>query len=400
LDPRPFAAISLAQAYQAAGDLESAVAAFAEAGALGRAAGHDYVALSAMASQAHLELARGWLREANDVLRRALEFATERGSELLPAMGSVRIGMGELLYEWNDLEAAARHLAEGVELAGRTGDFEILMWGHVALSRVRWAWGDEEGALAAAREAKRVARSSGADHAIMDTAVWNAQLHLMRGDLSAASSEQERAAGVGEVRRYSRRLERIMQARLLVARNERVEALRLLAQLQETSETTGAKIEILALQALALQAIGEKERAVGALAEALVLAEPEGYVRTFVDEGPLMAELLSRVLEARQRGRLDSVGRIPAPYLRKLMAALERETTGAAPSDAGLPEPLSERELEVLQLIAAGKSNRRISSELFVSVGTVKTHVNNLYRKLDAHSRTQAVARARELELL
>ena len=150
LDPRPFAAISLAQAYEAAGELEAASVAFAEAGALGRRAGHDYVALSAMASRAHLQLARGRLREAGDVLS-ALGYAAERGAELLPAVGSVRIGMGELLYEWDDLDAAERHLTEGVELAGRTGDVEILMWGHIALSRVRQAQGDAEGALAAAR---------------------------------------------------------------------------------------------------------------------------------------------------------------------------------------------------------------------------------------------------------
>jgi LuxR family maltose regulon positive regulatory protein len=400
LNPRPFAAITLAQAYEAAGDLEAAIAAFAEAGALGRAAGHDYVALSAMASQAHLQLARGRLREANGVLRRALGFAAERGAELLPAMGSVRIGMGELLYEWDDLDAAARHLTEGVELTGRTGDFEILMWGHIVLSRVRLARGGADGALAAAREAERVAQDSGTGHAIVDAAVWKARLHLVRGDLAAASSEQERAAGVGEVRRYSRELERIILARLLVARNQPGEALRLLDQLHETAETPARTIAILALQALALQAKGDKERAASTLAEALVLAEPEGYVRTFVDEGPPMAELLPGVLKAQQRGRPDSLGRVPAYYLRRLLAALERDTSGARLPAVGPPEPLSERELEVLQLIAAGKSNRRIASELFVSVGTIKTHVNNLYRKLDAHSRTQALARARELKLL
>ena len=145
LDPRPFAAIALAQAYQAAGDLEAAIAAFAEAGALGQAAGHDYIALSAMASRAHLQLARGRLREADQVLRSALGFAAEREAELLPALGSVRIATGELCYEWNELDAAARHLTEGVELAGRTGDVGILMWGHIVLSEVRLAQGDAEG---------------------------------------------------------------------------------------------------------------------------------------------------------------------------------------------------------------------------------------------------------------
>jgi ATP/maltotriose-dependent transcriptional regulator MalT len=111
-----------------------------------------------------------------------------------------------------------------------------------------------------------------------------------------------------------------------------------------------------------------------------------------------MAEILSATLEARRRNSLDPP--VPARYLRKLVAALERDGTDKASPEAVLPEFPSERELEVLMLVAAGKSNRRIAADLFVSVGTVKTHINNLYRKLDAHSRTQAVARARELKLL
>ena len=400
LNPRPFAAIALAQAHEAAGNGEAAITAYAKAGTLGRAAGHDYVALSAMAAHAHLELAQGHLREADDVLQRALEYAAEHGSEQLPAVGSVRIGRGELLYEWNDLDAAARHLTEGIELASRTGDVEILMWGHVAISQVRQALGDAEGALAAARQAEGVARSSGIEHAIVDAAVWKTRLYLMMGDLASASSEQEPAASVGEGWPYARDSERIILARLLIARNEPREALRLLAQLHATARTAARTIEILALQAMALHAKGHKEQAASTLAEALALAEPEGYVRTFVDEGPEMAELLSGVLEAQRRGHLYSSGRVPSHYLRKLLAALERDSAPAASPTAGLPEPLSERELEVLVLIAAGKSNRSIASELFISVGTVKTHLNNLYRKLDAHSRTQALARARDLNLI
>ena len=398
LEPRPFAAITLAEAYRAAGDGEAAITAFAEAGALGRLAGHDYVALSAMAAQAHLELAKGCLREANDVLRQALDFAAERGSELLPAVGSVRIGMGELLYEWDELDAASRYLTEGVELAARTGDVEILMWGHIALSAVRQARGDTEGALAAAQQAERVAQSYGMEEAIFDAAVWKARLYLMSGDLAAASSEHERAAATAEVRPYSRTLEQLTLARLLIARSEPGEALRLLERLHETARTVGKRIEILALQALALWERGERERAVNTLTQALAVAEPEGYVRTFADDGSPMAEILSATLEARRRNRLEPP--VPAHYLRKLLAALERDRSDTASPEAVLSEPPSERELEVLTLVAAGKSNRQIASELFVSVGTVKTHVNNLYRKLGAHSRTQAVAKAKELNLL
>jgi LuxR family transcriptional regulator, maltose regulon positive regulatory protein len=229
-----------------------------------------------------------------------------------------------------------------------------------------------------------------------------ARLRLARGDpTEAVAFEQERAANAENAADAARVVDRLTSARLLHAQGRHREALPLLEELGETAEAvgrTGDLIETLALQALALWAGSKKERAVSTLAGALALAEPEGYVRTFVDEGAPMAELLSEVLEALQRGRLDPP--IPAHYIRKLLAATERNASGAALSAAGLPEPLSERELEVLQLVAAGKSNRRIASELFVSVGTVKTHLNNAYRKLDAHSRTQAVARARELNLL
>ncbi len=144
---------------------------------------------------------------------------------------------------------------------------------------------------------------------------------------------------------------------------------------------------------------GERERAVGTLTKALALGEPEGYVRSFVDEGPEMTALISEVLGARQRGRMHPSDRVSARYLAELMAAFSQEA--ATPTtDEHLAEPLSERELEVLALIAAGESNREIAGRLFVSTSTVKTHINNLYRKLGARSRTQAVARARGLGLL
>jgi LuxR family maltose regulon positive regulatory protein len=150
---------------------------------------------------------------------------------------------------------------------------------------------------------------------------------------------------------------------------------------------------------LALWAGNQKGRAVDTLTQALVLAEPEGYVRTFVDEGPAMGDLLSATLEARQRGRQDAANDVPARYLAKLLVALEQDAAGLA-SNERPHEPLSERELEVLALVAAGASNAEVAGRLFVSKSTVKTHINNLYRKLGARSRTHALAKARELNLL
>jgi ATP/maltotriose-dependent transcriptional regulator MalT len=315
----------------------------------------------------------------------------------------VRIGMGELLYERDELDPSERELTLGTELAERAGELEMLVRGQVALSRARRARGDTECALKLAHEAERLARESGAPQTIADAASWKARLHLMRNELRAAASELKRASDVDDMPRSTQDAFRISLARLLVAREDHDEALQLLDRLREAAEAAdrrGYVIEILTLQALALRAKEKKSRALDVMGRALTLAESEGYVRIFVEEGPPMAELLSEVLEAQQRGRLDSLRRVPAHYLRKLLAALERDATGTARPATELPEALSERELEVLQLIAAGKSNRRIASELFVSVGTVKTHLNNLYRKLDSHSRTQAVARARELKLL
>jgi LuxR family maltose regulon positive regulatory protein len=315
----------------------------------------------------------------------------------------VKVVLGELLYEWDELEAAARALKEGIRLSERMGQLDTLVDGYLALSRLEMVQGNTESALESAQEANSLAQRSGAGEAIVEAAAWNARLHLARSDLTAAALELERAAGTPAVSvSIVRETAQIARARLTVARGEHDEALRLLEELRQSAEAagrTGKLIEILTLQALALWERNKKEQAVGTLTRALALAEPEGYVRTFVDEGAAMGDLLSAALEDRQRNPSGAAGRVPARYLAKLMAALAQDA--AAPSvDERLPEPVRERELEVLALIAAGKSNAEIARELFVSVSTVKTHINNLYRKLDARNRTQAVARAREMGVL
>jgi LuxR family transcriptional regulator, maltose regulon positive regulatory protein len=342
------------------------------------------------------------LRKADHVLQRTLRFAVEQVGDSLPATGEVHVIIGELLYEWNDLEAATRRLKEGTRLAERMGQLETLVDGYVAISRVEMAQGSADSALETAQEASRLAERSGAAEAIVEAAAWNARLHLTWGDLTAAVLELERIAGTPAVSvSVVREAAQIVRARLAGARGEHDEALRLLEELRQSTEAagrTGKLIEILTLEALALWERNKREQAVGTLMRALAVAEPEGHVRTFVDEGAAMGELLSATLEVRQRGHPDAT-RIPTRYLAELLAVLAQES--AAPSaDERLSEPLSERELEVLALIAAGKSNQEIASSFFVSLSTVKTHINNLYRKLGARSRTQAIARARELDLI
>ncbi len=170
LELRTFAAFRLAEAYRIADYLEAASAAFAETAELGRTAGHDYLVLKAMSRQAKLQMARGRLRKADHVLRRTLRFAVERAGDSLPATGEVQVIIGELLYEWNELQAAARRLKEGIRLAERMGQFDTLVDGYVALSRAEMAQGNTERALESAREANSLAQRSGAGEAIVEAA--------------------------------------------------------------------------------------------------------------------------------------------------------------------------------------------------------------------------------------
>src|SRR5215207_6944236 len=227
-----------------------------------------------------------WFR-LHDVCRRGgsmseLGFAAERGAELLPAVGRVRIAMGELLLERDDLGASERELTLGTELVERAGELEILVWGQVALSRVKWARGDTEGALNLAHEAERLARESDAPQAIAEATFWKARLHLMRNEFRAAASELERASDVDVVPRSTQDAKRISLARLLVAREDHDAALQLLDRLRgatEAADRRGNVVEILTLQALALRAKEENSRAMDVMGRALALAAPEGYVR-------------------------------------------------------------------------------------------------------------------------
>ena len=402
LAQRSFAAVSLGDGLRTMGDLASADEALAEAVEIGLAADHAYGTLGAMVWRARVQAERGRLREAEVGFRRALRFVTERRLGLLPAAGLAHVGMGTLLYERNQLDEAKGELERGIALAERAREVSNLVWGYVTLSRTERARGHEQDALEMARKAERVARASGAEREVATAVAWTTRLCLARGDLGeAVALEQELAAWAEATAGTSRTVDRTTSARLLQARGRPGDASRLLDEPREAAEAAGRVgelIELQTLQALALWSANEKERAVGTLTRALVLAEPEGYVRTFVDEGGAMGNLLSATLEAREKGSLEPP--VPAHYLRKLVAVLERDPSLVASPDGGLPERLSGREHEVLRLVAAGKSNGQIASELYVTVGTVKSHLNNLYRKLEVSSRTQAVARARELKLI
>ena len=362
-----------------------------------------YFAVRACYALGQAQRGQGRLGAALQTYRQGLELAAEAGRQPLPAAGVAHVGLAEVLCERNELDAALEHATEGVALCRQLGFVQQLVTSLTVLAWIRQARGDRAGALEAIGEAERLVPNPNLPVDINSpVAVQRARLLLAQGKVDdAARWIAERGLGVEDEPSYLREREHLVLARVQLAQDEPDQALRVLKRLHEEAQTagrSGTELEIRTLQALALREKGEKERAVSILTQALALAEPEGYVRTFTDKASPMAALLSEVLEAQQRGRLAP--EVPAYYLRKLLAALERDASSTAPPNAGLPEPLSERELEVLVLLAAGKSNRQIASELFVALSTVKTHIKNIYGKLDVRNRTQAVSRAGELGLL
>jgi LuxR family maltose regulon positive regulatory protein len=242
--------------------------------------------------------------------------------------------------------------------------------------------------------------------------MWNpapserARLLLAQGRLDeAARWIEERGLGPDDVLPYATERDYLVLARVLMAHGAQGQVLHLLArlyQLAEPQRRVHSIIQIRTLRALAMQAAGHHAEAVSELAEALAIARPHGFIRTFADEGAAMTALLRRLLNTRLRGSTDST----AMQLRRHVARIQQAIKVSTPPDqrsvpvAGLVDELTRRELEVLQLIAAGRHNREIAQDLFVTIDTVKKHASHILAKLDATSRTHAVVRARELGLV
>jgi LuxR family maltose regulon positive regulatory protein len=313
--------------------------------------------------------------------------------------GLIHAELGNLLYERNDLEAALHHLQEGIDLAKPWGFLEAFVPGYMGLARLKAAQGEWSETFAVLDELTELGQSNpGAVMPAVES--FRARLWAAQGNVEAAGLWAE-TSGLhvdGELS-YLREEESIVLARVLMAQKRWSAAGRLIGRLlkvTESGERWGRVIELLILRALVHDAQDQSDEALESLARALTLAEPQVYVRIFLDEGEPMAQLLYR---AATHG-------ITPGYTGELLAAFQNlESAPVAKSEvrapkSGIIEPLSVRELEVLDCLAEGLSNREIAQRLTISLTTVKTHTRNIYRKLDVNSRTQAVAKGKALGIV
>jgi LuxR family maltose regulon positive regulatory protein len=399
---RSFVALSLGIAYFAGGQPRAASKALSEAIELCRTSGLAYMMQGTMIELGLVQQTAGSLHEAAQTCRRALELGTGQDVRPVPNVGRAYVCLAKVHYEWNDLDRALQYVTKGIELTELGGFTSAQLFGYAWLAEVCLARGDMEAASQALEKADRLIQRH--RYAGLSGTLTNLRVRswLRSGDLTAASSWlQEHPPGAEDVPDYPQQIEQLTAARVLLGLNQPARALESLHLLQDLAEEAGrmwSLIGILLLQAQALQMQDDWDQALPKLERALFLAEPEGYVRTFIDEGEPMARLLRRAL-AEGFGGTETHG-IVSEYASRLLAAFGNPPQVASPKEQALVEPLSEREMEVLRLVAGGLSNREIADALVVAVSTVKSHINHIYGKLDVKNRVEAIARARTLELL
>jgi LuxR family maltose regulon positive regulatory protein len=417
------------------GDLEAAYKSFAEGMAQLQKAGNIADAVGGVRALADIRIAQGRLHDAMRTYKKALQLAKDNGTPELRGTADMYVGMGNLEREHNKLHAANQLLLRSQEQGEQTGFPQHPYRWRVTLARIREAEGDLNSALALLDEAELLYVSDFFPDvrpiASLKARVWLAQGRL----IEAIDWARERGLSVAEELSYLREFEHVTLARILLAQSRSDDsesplrdAIELLDRLQKAAEDggrLGSAIEILILQALAYQARGDISLAMAPLESALKLAEPEGYVRIFLDEGEpmrlLIEEFRSRIeRQARDHHLLSYAGNLldaftpaaVAPHV--AMPHIENQEhlhlAHTAPVDGrrgvqgskieNLVEPLTERELEVLRLFKSELSGPEIARELMIGLSTVRTHTKSIYSKLGVNSRRAAVKRAIELGLI
>jgi LuxR family maltose regulon positive regulatory protein len=396
--------------YSVANDASAARESGLQAVALAQAVGEPTLIIGMIGILVTRLLGMGKLNEAQQLAQKAMQVGKQPGGHDLPHVSLLAFYQAEVLRERNHLDAAlslieeAFFLGEQVESCVALGNIFL---GYQILLRVYLSHGELDAACTAFRKLEDLGTSIEEPSLYLQMTadfgvIGQVRLWLACGELDRATrwvQELDLKEPRGSL--FVRARQEEARVRVLLATDQPTLALqRLESVLQRatTGKRWGHVIEIRLLQALAYHMLNQETQALDALSEAVHLAEPEGYIRSFVDEGIPMQALVSQL-----RKQQHKTG--PTPYLDTLLAAFERESrakvsTGDPTKAQQLPEPLSERELQVLQLLAQGASNQEIAHELVIALDTVKRHVSHIFSKLGANNRVQAIKLARELDLL
>lgn len=385
-DNLPFRSSSiwmLGYAYQLQGDRAAARQAYSDVISIGQASANTMFSTLATTGLGNIEEADNHLFSAADTYRRVLQRVGDRS--LPVAACEAHLGLARIDYEWNDLDAAEQHEHQSAQLAPLSQSMDRLVACQILLARLKLARGDGTGAAALLAQAEELVHGHRIVYRTPDVVAAQVLALLTQGDLAVA-------AHLAQAHDLP-----LSQARVHLAQGDTSAALALLEAYRRQVEAKGwadERLKVMVLQAIALHAYGDKDKAGRVLRDALALAEPGGFIRIFIDEGTPMARLLSAVAA---HGRQDYAGTL----LNVFAAEAQRRAAHSRPPAAGsLAEPLSERELEVLRLIAQGLSNRQIGERLFLALDTVKGHNRRLFAKLGVQRRTEAVARARAVGVL
>ena len=390
---RATAAYALADTYFATDRIESASQALLDLIYIGEKVGQLLIIVPALCELAGLRRVQGRLHEAKKLYDKASQWLTERDRLDSRVRCSYEFGIADLLREWNQLDLAYEHALTGLEYRRRLGGYNVI--GDLAVMRVLQAQGDTEGALKALHAAERAVQTYPFQLALMiEFKTARVTQSLAAGDIEMASHWAKECSNGSEQ-------EQIALARLRLAQGYLSDAQTILDRQRSSAEAggrTGRLIEILALEAIALDGQAHPAEAETALSQAVSLAQSEGYQRIFLDLRRPLHKILDRLVN-----RNSGIG----GYVLALLGAFQQEKdtlapplTASASSSEEIIDPLTGRELEILQLLAEGLSNKEIASRLVVTPGTVKQHLKNICRKLDVHGRMQAVRRGRELKLL
>jgi LuxR family transcriptional regulator, maltose regulon positive regulatory protein len=388
----------LGLAYWSGGDLEAAQQSYLECMTRLLKVGHTSDAIGISIALADIRMVQGRQREATRIYERGLNLASEQGTLMLRGAADMHVGMSELEREHNDLTAATQHLLKSRDLGEFIGLPQHPYRWRVAMAQIQQAQGDLDGALELLLEAERLYVSDFFPN-VRPVAALKSRVWVLQGNLDEALSwVREQNLSAEDDLDYLHEFEHITLARILLAQSKR-EAMGLLERLLQAAQEggrMGSVIEILILQALAHHARGDRPAALQALQQALMLAEPEGYIRIFLNEGASMTQLLGDAIA--HKIMPDFTGKLLAEFKGQQQKSPLPTVRGLAPQPA--LETLSQRELQVLRMFNTDLSGPEIARELEIALSTLRTHTKSIFSKLDAKNRRAAVTRATELDLI